>query len=498
MTYNFLRHIEELRNNPDKKGIVEEYEEKYGKITGAIETQVWYIEYVRRFVEKAPRIAIPEKMTREVFDWPLLVGLVASSLSTTKYEFLYHEKKCVRPKEEEPSLSITITGEGRTITKYVDELWSFQILRLFEIYVEEQLQIQSLIAGPDANDASNAIKERERKYEGYDTALLYPSYFSGDLNTKKKSKKDKIVEPELRKKPKKIVYHYTSFNSFFHILTGQSFRFSDTMRLNDKNEIRIYHSLLAEVFKWFSSASDYTLYRPLLERIQKNVKVFLKRECYILSFSNLCDSLDQWFKYGDHCRGVCLGLEEGGWNPRSGLCQVFEEQVNTIKSSSDFIPDTNDYGILNGDMEYSKTVVKNDLMTVIRDYLGTYSDFLAADPHNSLEKFLSQREDLFEKTCKNLVFRLIDLKDSSFESEKESRFCWWINTKNAGLIRKQYSSRGQYGHYISLSFVRLPLKEVWVGPDAPQETKYYVEKLLEECGYKDVMVKRSVIPLNIS
>lgn len=496
MLYDFHEHIESLRQNEERKKTVEEYEALFGKITGDIETQIWYSEYVRRFVEEAPQIAIPEDLTED-FNWPLLVGLVVSSFSTNKYEFIYPAKECVRAKEEAACLKITVRSEGQTITKAIDDLWAFQILRLFEIYVEEQMTSQTIIAGKDKEEALSMLKSREQQYEEFSSALLYPSYSGHVQRPKKKRKTTQMLEPELLPKPPKVIYHYTSFDSMFSILTGRSIRLSDTMRLNDKNEIRIYHSMLNEVLDWYKTASDYSVYKPLIEKVRTNIRSFLKKECYILSFSNLCDSLDQWFKYGDYCRGVCLGMEQGDWGPPTGLCKVLEDGADSIKKKKGFKPDKRDYGVLNGNLEYSETVVKNNVRKLMQTVLEKYADFRNQNASGTVDSFVSQEIDFFNTTCKRILFRLMTLKDSSFESEKEQRFFWWLRPRDAEAIRNRKSSRGQYGHYIDIPFDRLPLKEIWVGPMAPKDTEFYVNKLLIECGYKDVKVTRSVIPLNI-
>ena len=497
MRYDFQEHINSIRNNPEKKETIEEYEALFGTITGDIETQIWYSEYVRRFVEEAPLIVVPEDFKREPINWRLLVGLVASSFSTNKYEFIYPAKECVRSKEEEACLRITVQSEGKTITKTIDELWSFQIRTLFEIYVEEQISIQTIIAGNDKEDASLMLKKREQKYEEFSSALLYRSYSGKAQRPKKKRKTDQKLEPELQPDPPKIVYHYTSFDSFFSIITGHSIWLSDTMRLNDKNEIRIYHSMLNEVLNWYKSASDYSVYKPLIEKIRTNIRSFLKKECYIISFSNLCDSLDQWFKYGDYCRGICLGLEKGEWHPASGFCKVLDDGVDSIKEKNGFKPDKRNYGLLSGNLEYSETVVKNSVRKLTQSVLEKYASFRNQNASNTLDSFLSQEKEFYNTSCKRILFSLMRSKDSSFASENEMRFFWWLRLRDAEKIRKRKSSRGQYGHYIDIPFDSLPLKEIWVGPMAPKDTEFYVNRLMIECGYKDVKVTRSVIPLNI-
>ena len=55
---------------------------------------------------------------------------------------------------------ITVVSGEQSVTKNLNDLWSFQIIRLFEIYVEEQLNLEGLHGGSE--DERSAIEE-ERK-----------------------------------------------------------------------------------------------------------------------------------------------------------------------------------------------------------------------------------------------------------------------------------------------------------------------------------------------
>ena len=57
-------------------------------------------------------------------------------------------------------LKISVQSGNQSITKYLDELWFFQIQLLFEIYVEEQMNLDILMKNSEAE--KNAIYE-ERK-----------------------------------------------------------------------------------------------------------------------------------------------------------------------------------------------------------------------------------------------------------------------------------------------------------------------------------------------
>jgi len=93
----------------------------------------------------------------EDFDWNLLQKLILGSMSTN-YELANN------PETNVPDLLITISDESKSITKNVADLWSFQILRLYEIYVEDHMSAQTLYkeeedAIQNGEAQTNAIKE---------------------------------------------------------------------------------------------------------------------------------------------------------------------------------------------------------------------------------------------------------------------------------------------------------------------------------------------------
>ena len=85
----------------------------------------------------------------EDFDRNLLQKLILGSMSTN-YELTNN------PETNIPDLLITISDENQSITKNLADLWSFQILRLYEIYVEDHMSTQTMFA-----EEQQAIKNGE-------------------------------------------------------------------------------------------------------------------------------------------------------------------------------------------------------------------------------------------------------------------------------------------------------------------------------------------------
>jgi len=134
MLFDFQAFIEELREKPEKKQIVEKYEQLIWPIQWDIKDQEWYTEYLIKF--SAISYDIPEEL-KDDFDWDLLQQLVLWSFSSD-YEFKKEDEK------ENKELYIAVKSWEQSVVKTVSELRSFQILRLYEIYIEEQMNLHAL------------------------------------------------------------------------------------------------------------------------------------------------------------------------------------------------------------------------------------------------------------------------------------------------------------------------------------------------------------------
>ena len=134
MLFDFQAFIEELREKPEKKQIVEKYETVIGAIDGDIKDQ---------------------EELKEDFDRDLLQQLVVSSFSSD-YELKTEEGK------EHKELYIAVKSWDQSVVKTVSELRSFQILRLYEIYIEEQMNLHAL-KKEDENEQAAIDGERDAK-----------------------------------------------------------------------------------------------------------------------------------------------------------------------------------------------------------------------------------------------------------------------------------------------------------------------------------------------
>ena len=164
MLFDFPAFIEELREKEDKKEIVEKYEKNFWKIQWDIKNQIWYTDYLSKFSNQS--YLTPEDLDDD-FDWDILQKLVIGSFSSD-YELKQDDKTGSR------ELYIAVKSWDQSIVKTVSELWSFQILRLYEIYIEEQMNLQILMneEGKDWNSEKDAlVSEREIRLKKWNAVL---------------------------------------------------------------------------------------------------------------------------------------------------------------------------------------------------------------------------------------------------------------------------------------------------------------------------------------
>ncbi len=105
---------------------------------------------------------IPEDLEND-FDWDLLQKLILGSFSSD-YEFKADEKK------KGMELFLSVRGGDQTVVKTISELRSFQILRLYEIYAEEQMNY-FILMHENEDDKTAILAEREMKLKKWQAVL---------------------------------------------------------------------------------------------------------------------------------------------------------------------------------------------------------------------------------------------------------------------------------------------------------------------------------------
>lgn len=156
--FDFQKFVDELRNDEDKCSIIAKYEKFYGNLDGkSVEDLSFYKDHLSKFeIEDGllERLNVPDELQND-FDYMLLLRLVAASFSS-EFELPYDKDT------DTYRLTIKVKSGSASVTKDLDELWSFQIHRLYEIYILEQINLALLLV-PD-EDAEESDDETGEKY----------------------------------------------------------------------------------------------------------------------------------------------------------------------------------------------------------------------------------------------------------------------------------------------------------------------------------------------
>ncbi len=170
--FNFKEFVADLRENEEKSTIIEKYEERFGGIEDYLEDTLFWQEYLSKFEISEDMLSLlrtPQDLEFD-FDWKLLLISIASSFSSSYY---------LEPTDKGLNILIKVASDDQEITKTIESLWSYQIHRLFEIYIEEQINLHSLKA--DSEQEANAIdKEREMRLRIFNNKISQlKSYYGG-------------------------------------------------------------------------------------------------------------------------------------------------------------------------------------------------------------------------------------------------------------------------------------------------------------------------------
>ncbi len=156
----FEQYIDEMLEDEEKRTIVEKYFSFYPEEKEkTIFDQTWYKEYVEKF--KVFDFQVPEE-SKDDFDYDLLLRLTASSFSSQIQ---------IIESEGLPDIKISVDNDGKFIAKTVSELWGFQILKLYEIYIEESINF-AVHAASDEHERKEIENQRDYMLKKWNNLLF--------------------------------------------------------------------------------------------------------------------------------------------------------------------------------------------------------------------------------------------------------------------------------------------------------------------------------------
>jgi hypothetical protein len=146
--FNFQDIIADLKKKHDGDKEYEDYNKFIEGVNedATLEELPFFQDYLSRFdIEKAFEgfsLAAEEDSLATKDDLFLLFRLIIASFSST-YEILYDKPS------NSIDLSITVTLGERTLTRSIAELFSFQVEKLYENYIDEQINLYTCFIDPD-------------------------------------------------------------------------------------------------------------------------------------------------------------------------------------------------------------------------------------------------------------------------------------------------------------------------------------------------------------
>ena len=266
-------------------------------------------------------------------------------------------------------------------------------------------------------------------------------------------------------KPKELIYHYCSSESFQAICENKTIRLSDLFSMNDCTELKWGYSIWIEV----ANLLMQELGREFIDAIDKHIHEFGFHSLIISSsFSLKSDMLSQWRAYSSDGNGYCIGFNAQ---------DIFELPVYPFK------------------IIYNKKQQIKKITETVR--------FIHFAEVVRKEKLGQQ----FFDHCFFLSAELASMKNPSFYEEKEIRTIHVLALKpiNKGLkITDDEGGKVKFRFkencpvaYLDYDFTNNgknnPVKEVIIGPKN-QSFASGISIYLETLGIENVVVKNSKVP----
>lgn len=159
LVFDFIVFINELRADSEKCKMIESYEKLVESFDGK---QIHELKFYQDYYSKinATPYKVPEEYKND-FDWDLLARLTIGSISS-EYSFEFSNDE-----DDLPELIISASSGNGSVTKMISELWSFQIFKMYEIYISEAINLQWLMVDSDLefNTIDSFRKEKLTKWD---------------------------------------------------------------------------------------------------------------------------------------------------------------------------------------------------------------------------------------------------------------------------------------------------------------------------------------------
>lgn len=351
-----------------------------------------------------------------------------------------------------------------------------------------------ILVTPGINEESKIIRKSwkalngEQRYSWDDTSGF--SYFGVK----------KIIREEILRAfgaetyPDGLIYHYTSINGFFNIISSNELWLTDYMYMNDASEVNHGIDLAKQILGEIEV--DKKEKEEIVKKWQSEIENKLYDRICIACFSSERDSLSQWRGYGGADIGICLGFSFKEpfflYDTQARLNRVIYDQ----NKQKEIIRILFHIFLIISDWDKGK---------IVHDFKGNIIK------HEEKENLVSKYaiRDLYEY--------IVYFKNESFSDEREIRWVYSEDRKIHDSFQLDYAERLfryrnnliiPYTTSSSLFFVNpsnkygeqkekdaLPLQEVIVGPQENIDLVLKgVREFLDGTGFGSVVVSKSNIP----
>jgi hypothetical protein len=271
---------------------------------------------------------------------------------------------------------------------------------------------------------------------------------------------DVLVNESYRPKAPDLLYHYTDWGGARGILCNQHFWETAHDCTNDEAEIKSAHSVIIEVAKSLRRTAEGATARVLDLFIDSYPRLRLDKlkTVYLSCFTLGRDDQQQWEKYADDGRGLCLGLRvlnEPSPNPKDRASALIQ-------------------------MDYSEDSWRNHLTTNFENVCALLSR--AVNSRRTLELGSSALYRI-------AAFASIMAKQPQWSAEREFRHVTFL--RNGANIQPNKRKRGDKTiHYLDDVELRvggkqLAFAEIIIGPNQGiAEAQTRLTALLAEAGYQ--------------
>lgn len=159
--FDMIQLINEMRRKPEKLAIISEYERNCGPFRPYLEQNLFYKEYLSKF--KTIEYETPDVLPG--FDYQLFMQLVSGSFSSKSW-LLFPDNDYLRV----PELYLLVESGSKSHEEPISNFWSFQVLNIMDVFIIEQIQLQSLIYSIDF-ESSEIFEKRGLKIAEHNSTI---------------------------------------------------------------------------------------------------------------------------------------------------------------------------------------------------------------------------------------------------------------------------------------------------------------------------------------